>query len=104
MKYFRADDINIARSPGATCTASTELSTNFECEDAIDGLINPGATREWAIVKGGINPWITVTFGRQVIVKRAVMWSRCREDEQVSTPHFETDTGETAQVRSMVQE
>merc|ERR1712218_288158 len=50
---------------GMTCAASTEYSSSFSCEKAIDG----NANTDWATLGQGAGAWIQLDFNRMFYVR-----------------------------------
>lgn len=71
---------NAARWPGVTATASSEFSSGYPAENAVDGVIGDPDGGDWASA-GEKNPWIRLDWGEPVQADSIVLYDRAGEDD-----------------------
>ncbi|WP_205856673.1 DUF7402 domain-containing protein, partial [Phytoactinopolyspora endophytica] len=71
---------NAARWPGVTAAASSEHSSGYSAEKAVDGVIGSPDAGDWASA-GEQNPWIQLDWEDPVQADRIVLYDRAGVDD-----------------------
>jgi hypothetical protein len=96
---------NVARTRGATATASTENSGDGQtAAKAIDGspLGYPAdSSREWASVRQGAGAWLQLTWSSAVTLERIVLNDRPNASDQVTSGTLTFSDGSSVPVGAL---
>jgi hypothetical protein len=97
-----ANSANVARTLGATATASTENTGDGQtAAKAIDGspLGYPtDYSREWVTNRQGVGAWIQLTWNRSVSLDHVVLYDRPNSNDQITGGTLTFSDGSTVAV------
>ncbi|KAK2155027.1 hypothetical protein LSH36_251g05032 [Paralvinella palmiformis] len=67
-----------------SCSTGTLQSSKYVCDNAYDGVLDPGDNNEWSGMKRDPNVWIQLNLPALEVVEIVKIWWRCSGSSQFS--------------------
>jgi hypothetical protein len=99
LSEFEAYSPNIA--PGATLTASSEYSSQYSKDKAVDGIIGSQTSGEWATAGQKAGAWIQLNWGSAKVMNKVCLSDRANASDQVTAGTLSFSDGSTVPVGSL---
>ncbi|KAK2168963.1 hypothetical protein LSH36_13g23027 [Paralvinella palmiformis] len=81
-----------------SCSTGTIENLKYVCENAFDGVLDPGDNNEWSSDQTDTNVWIRLEFGSAKKVTMVKIWWRCAGESQFSELKLAFSDGSTQTV------